>query len=1073
MAAPRRERKVVTVLFCDLVGFTARAESLDPEDVADLLSSYHARLREELEHHGGTVEKFIGDAVMALFGAPVAHEDDPERAVRAALAIRDWAETQDELQVREAVTTGEALVTLGARPSEGEGMAAGDVVNTAARLQTAAPLNSLLVDETTFRATRHVVDYREAEAAEAKGKAAPVPVWEALAVRSRFGTEVLDHTAEALVGREREIAALRAALDRVRGERSPQLVTLVGVPGIGKSRLLYELSRIADADPELITWRQGRCLAYGDGVTFWALAEIVKAQSGILEADDDETAVAKLGAAVRSAVEAEHAGWVEAQLRPLAGLTEESELGGDQRGQAFAAWRRFFEDLAAQRPLVVVFEDLQWADEGLLDFVDELVDWISGVPLLVVCTARPELLSRRPGWAGGKLNASTIALEPLSDDETARLMGQLLESPVLPAHVQQTLLDRAGGNPLYAEQFAQLYVERGSADDLPLPETLQGIIAARLDDLPAGEKTLLQDASVVGKVFWTGSLGANGGDLEASLHALVRKGFVRRQRRSSVAGETELAFSHALVRDVAYGQIPRGDRAEKHRQVAQWLESLGRNEDHAEMLAHHWRSALELSRAAGRDGDDILERARLALRDAGDRAFALNAFRPAEAYYAEALALWPEQDPERPQLLFRRGHALHLADDERAHAALEEARDALLAAGDRETAAEAEVFLNLIWWHRGQRDEALRHLARAEQLAGSEPSLATARVLATVARVRTLGGDPEQGLRLAHQALEMAEALELDEIRIYALATIGTAKNESGDPEGREHLERAFELAQAANSPQVGSIANNLAVADFFVLDIRRTDALFREGLALTERLGDTSGHRWLRGQLGRSSFLVGRWDAAVREANEFIAECEQGSPHYMEAAARYARGWIALARGERERAIADMQRALALGREAKDPQILLANLDANVLAHEDLGRAAEAAELAREAIGLAGEYPYAAGWGLAFGTSLSRVSLAFEQERRQALERAPAGPWKDLALVCLDGDFVRAAEIWAAAGSPTLEARARLRAAEDLIEAGRRTEGEAELEQALAFYRSVGATFYVDRSERLLAGAA
>ncbi len=654
---------------------------MDPEDVEELLAPYHSRLRSELERYGGTVEKFIGDAVMALFGAPVAHEDDPERAVRAALAIRDWARESEGVEVRVAVHTGEALVTLGARPSEGEGMAAGDVVNTAARLQAAAPVNGIIVGEQTYRATRAAIDYREAVPVVAKGKGDPIAVWEALQARSRLGTEVLDHVAGELVGRERELAALRAALDRVREERSSQLVTLVGVPGIGKSRLLYELSRVADAEAELIIWRQGRCLAYGDGVTLWALSEIVKAQAGILEADTEAVASDKLDRAVEDVADPADAAWIEAHLRPLTGLEEESQLGGDRRGEAFAAWRRYFEELAARHPLVLVFEDLQWADESLLDFVDELADWVTGVPLLVVCTARPELLSRRPGWGGGKLNASTFALEPLSDEETARLMAKRLEQPVLPADVQRTLLDRAGGNPLYAEQFAQLYLERGSVEELPLPETLQGIIAARLDDLLAEEKALLHSASVVGKVFWTGALGVDTTAMEDALHSLERKGFVRRQRRSSVAGEVELAFAHALVRDVAYGQIPRAERVRRHCEVATWIESLGRPEDHAEMVAYHWRSALELADAAGHDVVDIATSARVALRAAGDRAYAVNGYAAGAAYYEEALALWPESDAEKPDLLFRYARALYIAADDRSGSAIEEARDALLAAG--------------------------------------------------------------------------------------------------------------------------------------------------------------------------------------------------------------------------------------------------------------------------------------------------------------------------------------------------------------------------------------------------------
>ena len=313
--------------------------------------------------------------------------------------------------------------------------------------------------------------------------------------------------------------------------------------------------------------------------------------------------------------------------------------------------------------------------------MDELVDWVTDVPLLAVATARPELLERRPGWGGGKLNATTLALPPLSEDQTALLMAQLLERSVLPAESQQALLERAGGNPLYAEQFAELFLERGSADELGLPETLQGIIAARLDGLADTEKDLLRDAAVIGKVFWASAV-RNGSDASTTLHSLERKGFVRRQKRSSVEGETEFAFAHALVRDVAYGQIARADRAEKHRGVAEWIEGLGRPEDHAEMLAHHWQSAFELARAAGVEAPELADRARVALREAGDRAAALNAYPTAEKYYAEALALWPDGDPERPDLLFRRARSLHIAGDDRRTEALEEARDALLDVGD-------------------------------------------------------------------------------------------------------------------------------------------------------------------------------------------------------------------------------------------------------------------------------------------------------------------------------------------------------------------------------------------------------
>ena len=1071
MSAPRRERKVVTVVFCDLVGFTARAESLDPEDVEAFLSPYHERVRGELERHGGTVEKFIGDAVMALFGAPVAHEDDPERAVRASLAIRDWALEEDDVQVRIAVTTGEALVRLDARPEAGEGMASGDVVNTAARLQGAAPVNGVLVDATTYRATRHVIEYRDAPPVEAKGKTEPIAVWEAATALSRFGVDVAHEARAQLVGRERELGILRDAFERARDERTPQLVTLVGVPGIGKSRLVYELfAQVIVPDPDLITWRQGRCLAYGDGVTLWALGEIVKAQANVLEQDDPDEVEAKLRQAVETVLSGSgDEDWVRSHLRALAGLGADAELGGNRRNEAFAAWRRYLEALAEHRPLVLVFEDLHWADESLLDFVDELMDWVTDVPLLVVGTARPELLGRRPNWGGGKLNATTLALSSLSDEQTAELIGRLLARPVLAVESQQTLLERAGGNPLYTEQFVELYLERGSSDDLPLPETLQGIIAARLDALPATEKSLLQEAAVVGKVFWADALRGYD-DVATSLHSLERKGFVRRQRRSSLEGSSELAFAHALVRDVAYGQIARAERASKHRRVAEWIESLGRSEDHAEMVAYHWSSALELVRASGVDDEVLTERTRRALRDAGDRAFALNSFSVAATQYGDALALWPEDD-ERPRLLFSRAHALVYAADEHRVDALVEARDALLAAGDREGAAEAEALLAQVSWYRGEHGDVVEHIEAAERLVeGAAPSIGVTRVLAVSARYRSLGGDREAGLQLGRQALEMAEQLSLDELRAHALITIGTARYFAGDPGGERDLERALEIAQSANSPVASTALNNLGVIATDT-DWQRELELVRESGRVAARLGDREAERFSRGNAIFTTWAIGRWDEALEAANAFIEECEIGSPHYLQPVAIGTRAEVLLGRGDVDAALADFGRALDLTRAAGDAQARFPPLAMAVRAHAVAGRLDEARRLANEFVRDARplEEPVLP---LPPLTEFA-AELGLVDELRELVEKGSAGTLpRAVAAADLEGDFERSAEIFAKVGFVSGEAERRLRAGETLLAAGRRDAARTQLEQAIAFYRSVGASYYLERADRLVAEA-
>ena len=489
----------------------------------------------------------------------------------------------------------------------------------------------------------------------------------------------------------------------------------MGVPGIGKSRLVFELFEWVERQPEIYFWRHGRCLPYGDGVTFWALGEMVKAQAGILEGDSEEEAGRKLHEAVEDP-------WVESHLRALVGLPGALEGGGDRRDEAFTAWRHFFEGLADRSPLVLVFEDIHWADENLLDFLDHLVDWATGVPLLVVCTARPELLARRPSWGGGKPNALTISLSPLSDEDTARLLGELLERSVLPAETQAELLARAGGNPLYAEEYARMLRERGRIEQLP--ESVQGLIAARLDLLEPEQKSLLQDAAVVGRTFWVGTLAGltdgERGSIERLLHSLERAEFVRRERTTSIAGEIEYSFRHLLVRDVAYEEIPRAERAERHRRAAEWIGALGRPEDHSEMVAYHYLQALELGAAAGLDTASFARAAQVALTEAGHRAAGLNAYETAARHYRAALDLLPEQDPRRAQLLFRLGRARFLVGDTDT-SPLERAVEELLAAGDVEGAARAERTLTEQFWLAGERDPAFEHLDRALALVVNLP----------------------------------------------------------------------------------------------------------------------------------------------------------------------------------------------------------------------------------------------------------------------------------------------------------------------------------------------------------------
>jgi class 3 adenylate cyclase/tetratricopeptide (TPR) repeat protein len=1024
-ARPQKERKVVTVVFADLVGFTARAETLDLEDVEAILRPYHERLRAELERHGGTVEKFIGDAVMAVFGAPQAHEDDAERGVRAALAIRDWAAEEESLGVRIAVNTGEALVSLDAKPEAGEGMVAGDVVNTAARMQSAAPVNGVIVGEQTYRATSGVVDYRASDAIEAKGKSEPVAVWEAVQARARFGVDVRQLARAELVGRDEELRALRDALRQVREERQPRLVTLVGVPGLGKSRLVYELFRTVEEEPDLVYWRQGRCLPYGEGVSFWALAEVAKAQAGILETDSSDDAEAKLRRAVLETVgEGGDAEWVLTHLRPLVGLAGHGSGGESRQAESFFAWRRFLEAVAAERPFVLVFEDLHWADERFLDFVEHLLEWAADVPLLLLCTSRPELLARRPGWT------NTLQLAPLSDEDTASLVHALLERAVLPADVQATLLERAGGNPLYAEEFSRMVGERGFDGDLRLPETVQGVIAARIDGLPSKDKQLLQDAAVVGKVFWPGAVamiaGADRWTLEERLQRLTRRDFLRRERRSSVEGESEYAFLHVLVRDVAYGSIPRVARAEKHRLAAEWLEALSddRTEDRAEQLAHHFGEALALARASGsaEEAQRLEEPARRYLVLAGDRAFRLDVLKAA-SYYERALAALAPDDPERAHVRVKIADTAQ--EDGRlreAVAGYDEAMPILLAEDDVEAAGEAMVRLAVALWRLGDTARSRSVLEEAVALLEQKPlgpTLVRAYVRTAVNHV--LAGRRREGLEWTEKALPLAERFELIGEVVRLLQMRGIAKEQSGVTVGLDDLRQALRLAREHGLGFEAATAYlNLGETIYATEGPAKQLELFEEGIEFALGRGLTHQAWWTKATMTMALFDLGRWDEALRLCEEVIAWDRSVGGSQVEVMAAQTKTLIHVARGEFSEAVGFVERELARSRAIGDVQTLGPALTIAALVEQERGKEAEVRRLLEELDHATGAAPV---WRTFLLTSTARSAAAvgaFELAARHADEAGGTTPFRNFAVSTAravlseaQGDFESAVDLY------------------------------------------------------------
>ena len=639
-ASSREERRVVSVLFVDLVGFTSKSEQLDPEDVRAMLTRYYERARAEIERFGGTVEKFIGDAVMAVFGAPVAHGDDAERAVRAAMAVRDSIADMDEadplleLQIRAAVNTGEAIVELGARPETGVAMVAGDVVNTAARLQSNAPVDSVLVGQETYSSTRTVIEYRETEPITAKGKVDPVPAWIAIAPLVAAGERVFSGVP--IVGRGEELAALRGMWDIVSSERRCSLLTVFGPAGIGKSRLAHELAtRVTDSGGHAL---RGRSVGYGDTGPYSAFAQHVAQVAGIYNSDDAADAIGKLRAKAAELSVGEDPVEVADAVAILAGLPVEN--GPADRETLYFSARLFVEAVARERPTMMVFEDIHFSDPSLLDLIEYLASRVQDVPLLMIATSRPELLTSRPTWAGGLLTSRTVSLEPLSTQDAIELTGKLFEQRGLEglADRADSLAASSDGNPLFIEELTASLAERSTRDASQLPGNIRGIVAARLDALPSSERDVVLDASVVGKVFWNGlleRLRPDRVDLPALLGSLERRDLIRREASSSIKGDQQFSFKHGLIREVAYLTLPRDERRRCHRTTAEYLEDVSlRAGDADATLAYHWREA--------GDADKALEYL-LAAADLAGRGWAKAR---AAHLYAQALELVPEDKPD-------------------------------------------------------------------------------------------------------------------------------------------------------------------------------------------------------------------------------------------------------------------------------------------------------------------------------------------------------------------------------------------------------------------------------------------
>jgi class 3 adenylate cyclase/tetratricopeptide (TPR) repeat protein len=881
--APVAERRLVSILFADLVGFTTLSDGRDPEEARDLLSRYFGLAREVIERYGGTVEKFIGDAVMAVWGAPVAREDDAELAVRAGLDLVDIVKTLGPtIQARAGVLTGEAAVTIGAT---GEGMVAGDLVNTASRLQSAAAPGTVRVGESTERAASGAIAFEPVGEQSLKGKAAPVASWRALrVVAQRGGKGRSDLPEPPFVGRDEELRLLKELLAATGRDRRPRLVSVTGPGGLGKSRLAWELEKYIDGLAEPIYWHRGRSPAYGEGITFWALGEMVRGRAGLAEGDDEATTRERVAATVAEYVPGEEdRRFVEPALLTLLGLDAPPPGGRDA---LFAAWRIFFEHVAMKGTSVLVFEDLQWADSGQLDFIEHLLEWSKGAPILVVTLVRPELFERRPDWGRAIRNFTGVALEPLPEAAMHALIGGLV--PGLPERAARSIVERADGVPLYAVEMVRALVADGRLEradggyrpvgdlgSLAVPDTLRSLIASRLDGLDPLDRSLIEDGSVLGQSFSLAGLAAVSGrepaDLEIRLPGLVRRELLELEADPRSPERGQYRFVQSLIREVAHATLARPERRARHLAAARYFEALG-DDELAGALATHYLAAHEAS-APGPEAEAVAVQARLALRGAADRAAGLGAHEQAVAYLEQTLTV--ATDPaEQAELLERAGESASAsAHHEAAEGYLRRAIEIHRALGNRVGIARttAGVGRTLINVRRGDVAVPMLEAASAEFAdLGVDPAVAA--LGGQLARAYYLTGNLARAIEIADTVLRTAEHLDLVPIVADTLVTKGSALSQDGrSTEGLALLRAGQELAEkhGLGDTLMRALGNRAALESS--RDPRAAFEIARAGLAAGRRLGQRNSV--VIGNAAGAAWRVGEWSWGREVLAEALAE--------------------------------------------------------------------------------------------------------------------------------------------------------------------------------------------------------
>ena len=805
------ERRFVTVLFADLVGFTPFSEQRDAEDVRAMLTRYFDRASEIVERFGGTIDKFIGDAVMAVWGAETALEDDAERGVRTALELVDAVAALGEeigvpdLKARAGVLSGEASVGSGGNE---KGLVVGDLVNTASRLQSIAEPGTVLVGTSTRDLVQASIELAPVGEHSVKGKQTPVQAWRAVRVVSgRRGEWRADGLVSPFVGREHEMRLLKDMLAATSRERRARLISIVGEGGIGKTRLAEEFLHYIDGLAEVIYWHQGRSPSYGSGLAFWALGEMVRRRCGIAEGDDEHRTMTKLRTTLAEYVtDGGDRAWLEPRLAGLLGV---APMPTGDRAELFSAWRTFFERIAEQGTTVMVFEDLHWADEGMVDFVDELSARAPGSPILVVTLARPELLERHPGWGSGRANTMSMHLAPLADIDVDDLVKGMI--PGSGSEVAQYVVGQAAGVPLYAVELVRMLVNDGTVvardgayetvgtiANLAVPDSLNGVVGARIDRLPPESRELLQDAAVLGQAFTLTGLAAlrdaDEATLEQLLEPFVEQALIQVERDPRSPERGQYKFVQSLIREVAYSRISRAERRAKHLAVADYFEQRAEQEL-AGAVAAHYLGAVEAS-STDAEAAELAGRAVRSLRTAAERAAELQSHRQAIALAMQAIDIATTAGQEGP-LWVLAARSAHAAVDDRAEEFARRAVELLRDAGDEEELLRAARALATIYNDSQQPTRAIELLEPIFASVESRTTAEFAKLAAELARAHAMSGASEEWKEPVEAALIVAERLELIPTITDALITRGTSLATTGRPrEGTALLHTALELAE-------------------------------------------------------------------------------------------------------------------------------------------------------------------------------------------------------------------------------------------------------------------------------------